>query len=71
MKQQERFVRFMIMNGQMTKYDKYLQSLDDMQEPKVPNARFEMRKLIEYAKEQGKRISELSIAEKQKFIKYL
>ena len=58
------------MNGQMTKYEKYLQTLDDMKEPKIPAVRFEMRKLIEYAKQQGKRISELSAMEKQQFIKY-
>ncbi|WP_034444512.1 hypothetical protein [Butyrivibrio sp. AE2032] len=58
------------MNGQMTKYEKYLQTLDDMKEPKIPDVCFEMRKLIEYAKQQGKRISELSATEKQQFIKY-
>ena len=64
----EKFARFTIMNRQMTKYEKYLESLESMEEPQVPQVRFDMRGLIEYAKEQGKRIIDLPMSEKQKFI---
>ncbi len=58
------------MNGQMksTKYQNYLNSLATMKEPVIPNVRFDMRGLIQYAKQKGVAIAQLSESEKAKFV---
>ena len=56
------------MNGLMMKYDKYLNSLNAMEEPPFPNVIFDMRGLINYAKSKGVKIALLSDEEKRKFV---
>ena len=41
------------MNGQKTKYEKYLESLELIKEPVVPRAKLNMRGAILFAKEKG------------------
>ena len=63
-----RLLQVMTMNGQMMKYDKYLDSLDTMEEPPFPDVLFDMRGLINYAKSKGVKIAHLSDEEKKKFV---
>lgn len=56
------------MNGQMTKYDKYLDSLQSMAEPTIPDVKFDMRGLVEYARQKGMLISQLTDEEKKLFV---
>lgn len=56
------------MNGQMTKYERYLSSLESMKEPKPANLVFNMRGAVEYAESKGVKISELTEAEKAQFV---
>ena len=57
------------MSGQMTKYEKYLSSLESMKEPTPANLIFDMRGAVEYAESKNVRISELSEEEKRRFVK--
>ena len=59
----------MTMNGQMTKYEKYLGSLEKMKEPKPAELVFDMRGAVEYAEKKEIRISEFSQEEKDMFVK--
>ena len=59
----------MTMNGQMTKYEKYLGSLEEMKEPKPADLVFDMRGAVEYAEKKGIRISEFSQEETDMFVK--
>lgn len=61
----------MIMNGQKTKYEKYLESLELMKEPVVPRAKLNMRGAILFAKEKGVSVEDLTQNEKNQFIQYL
>jgi len=56
------------MIGQMTKYEEYINSLEEMREPKPANLLFNMRAAVEYAEQKGVRISDLSLEEKERFI---
>ncbi len=56
------------MNGLMKSYEKYIESLDRMQEPVVPKAKIDMRGAMEYAKEKGIPVGKLSKEEKDRFI---
>ncbi len=57
------------MNGQMKNYERYLKSLEGMQEPIVPDVVFDMRGAVEYAQKKGLKISQLSDEEKKRFVK--
>ncbi len=57
--------------GQMTKYERYISTLDSMQEPIVPMAKLDMRGAMLYARSMGKKVYELSAEEKSRFIIYL
>ena len=59
------------MNGQTMKYNLYLDSLKNIPEPILLNqmpAKMNLRKLAEYAKEKGVRVSSLSKEEMEKFV---
>ncbi len=51
--------------------NKYFETLKNMQEPKVPKAKLDIRGVIEYAKSKGVPVEELSDEEKAKFIEYI
>ncbi len=68
-KQHEGYGRCMIMNGQMKNYERYLKSLEGMEEPIIPNVIFDMHGAVEYANKKGVKISELSDDEKKLFVK--
>ena len=57
------------MNGLMKNYEKYLKSLEGMEEPFVPDVIFDMHGAIEYAKKKGLKVSQLSDDEKKLFVK--
>ncbi len=57
------------MNGQMKNYDRYLKSLEGMEEPVIPDVIFDMHGAVEYAKKKGLKISQLSDEEKKMFVK--
>ena len=57
------------MNGLMKNYDKYLKSLESMEEPVIPNVIFDMHAAVEYAQEKGLKISQLTDEEKKQFVK--
>ena len=57
------------MSGQMKNYERYLKSLEGMEEPIVPDVVFDMRGAIEYAMKKGLKISQLSDEEKKMFVK--
>ena len=59
------------MNGQTTKYEAYLKSVEQMKEPEVKRAKIDMRGALAYAKARGIRVSELSQNEKDMFITQL
>lgn len=59
------------MNGQMKSYKNYIESLNRVQEPKVPKAKIDMRGAIKYAQEKGVSVEDLSRKEKDSFIQYL
>lgn len=59
------------MNGQKTKYEKYLESLELMKEPVVPRAKLNMRGAILFAKEKGVSVESLTQSKKNQFIQYL
>ncbi len=61
----------MIMNGLMESYEKYIESLDRMQEPVVPKAKIDMRGAMEYAKKKGVLVGSLTKEEKELFIRYI
>ncbi len=59
------------MNGQMMNYNRYLESLKNMPEPillsQMP-VKMNLRKVADYAKEKGVRISSLSKEELKQFL---
>lgn len=61
------------MNGQMMNYNKYYKSLEAMPKPimisQLPKAKIESKKMFAYAREKGKRVSDLTLAEQSLFIK--
>ena len=57
------------MNGQMKNYERYLKSLEGMEEPVIPDVIFDMRGAVEYATKKGLKISQLSDEEKKLFVK--
>ena len=61
----------MTMNGQMMNYNKYLESLKNTPEPillsQMP-VKINIRKVADYAKEKGVRISSLSKEELKQFL---
>lgn len=59
----------MIMNGQMMNYERYLDSLKRTPEVDVPRVLFNIPALIDYAKDKGVRLSQLTREEIQPFIK--
>lgn len=59
------------MNGQKTKYEKYLESLELMKEPVVPRAKLNMRGAILFAEEKGVSVESLTQSKKNQFIQYL
>ena len=71
MKQLETLERNTIMNGQMTKYEKYLNNLSKMEEPIVPKAILDMRGALQLARSKGVTIGELSKEERDRFIQYI
>ena len=71
MKQLVQSGRNIIMNGQKTKYEKYLESLELMKEPVVPRAKLNMRGAILFAKEKGVPVESLTQSKKNQFIQYL
>ena len=59
------------MNGQMMNYNLYLDSLKNTPEPIMLNqmqAKMNLKKLAEYAKKKGVRVSSLSKEELKKFV---
>ena len=59
------------MSGQMKKYDAYLNSLSEMQEPVVPRAKLDIRGAVAYASKRGVTVAELSDEERSMFITYI
>lgn len=57
------------MNGQMKNYERYMKSLEGMEEPVIPDVIFDMRSAVEYATKKGLKISQLSDEEKKLFVK--
>ena len=57
------------MNGQMKNYERYLKSLEGMEEPVIPDVIFDMRGAVEYATKKGLKISQLSDEEKKLFVR--
>ena len=57
------------MNGQMRNYERYLKSLEGMEEPMIPEVIFDMRGAVEYAEKKDMKVSQLSDAEKKMFVK--
>jgi len=51
--------------------NKYFETLENMQEPKVPKAKLDIRGIIEYAKSKEVPVEELSAEDKAKFIEYI
>ena len=59
------------MNGQTMNYKSYLESLKNMEEPIVPKAKIDMRGAINFAKNLGTTVENLTPFQKSKFIQYL
>lgn len=61
------------MNGQRMNYSKYYESLEMMPDPipvtQLPKVRMNVSELVKYARLQGKKVSQLTEAEQNKFIK--
>lgn len=52
----------------MTKYEEYLNTVEDMKEPETPRVKLNMRGALEYARSKGLRVRELSEDEKSMFV---
>jgi len=52
----------------MTKYEEYLNTVEDMKEPETPRVKLNMRGVLEYARSKGLRVRELSEDEKSMFV---
>ena len=63
----------MIMNGQRMNYSKYYKSLEVMPDPimvtQLPKVKMNVNEIVKYARMKGKKVSELTEAEQNKFIK--
>ena len=59
----------MIMNGRLINYERYLDSLKRTPEVDVPRVLFDIPALINYAKDKGVRLSQLTREEIQPLIK--
>ena len=59
------------MNGQMKNYEKYIKSLNSMQEPKVPKAKIDMRGAMRYAAQKGSTVENLDPKDRKKFIQFI
>ena len=57
------------MSGLMRNYERYLKSLEGMEEPVIPEVIFDIRSAVEYAEKKGVKISQLSDTEKKMFVK--
>ena len=57
------------MNGQMKNYERYLKSMENMEEPVIPDVIFDMHGAIEYAQKKGLKVSQLTEDEKKLFVK--
>ena len=57
------------MNGQMMNYERYKKSLERTPEVDVPRVLFDIPALINYAKDKGVRLSQLTREETSAFIK--
>lgn len=61
------------MNGQRMNYSKYYKSLETMSDPimvtKLPKVKMNVNEIVKYARMKGKKVSELTEAEQNKFIK--
>lgn len=60
------------MSGQTMNYNKYYKSLEKMPEPimpkDLPKAKMDINGLVDYARSKGKRVSELTEEELNRFI---
>lgn len=61
------------MSGQTMNYSKYYKSLEKMPAPivvtKLPKVKMNVNDIVQYARMKGKKVSELTEAEQNKFIK--
>lgn len=61
------------MNGQKMNYSKYYKSLETMPDPimvtQLPKVKMNVNEIVRYARIKGKKVSELTEAEQNKFIK--
>lgn len=63
------------MSGQMRNYNKYYKVIKNMDGPvmpsQLPRVKIDSNGLVNYARERGKKVTELSEGEKSRFIKEL
>ena len=61
------------MNGRTMNYNRYYQAMENMREPimpsQLPKFKMDINGMVAYAREQGKKVAELSEIEREKFIK--
>ena len=61
------------MNGRTMNYSKYYKAMETMKEPimpsQLPKIKMDINGIVSYARAQGKKVAELSEAERQQFIR--